>query len=435
MRYYLIVGEASGDLHASRLMRSLKKYDELAEFRFFGGDLMAAEGGTRVKHYKELAYMGFVPVLLHLGTIFSNMKRCKEDIVAWKPDVVILVDYPGFNLNIAKFLKKNTLIPVYYYISPKIWAWKEWRIKSIKRDVSEMFSILPFEVPFYEQKHKYPVHYVGNPTAQEVAEFRAGYHQTHEEFCRENNLDSRKPIIALLAGSRLQEIKDNLPAMIEVAERFEDYQMVLAGAPSIEDEYYDKFLEGTPVRVVKNKTYQLLSHTTAALVTSGTATLETALFNVPQVVCYETPLPKLIRFAFNHVLKVDYISLVNLVANKEVVPEMFADKFTIDGIANELYKIMPGQSARERMLAEYQEVLRELGSKVAPDEAASIMVDLLRKHRAELIRLAKERAEAVAKAAAKAAELARVKAEQEAAIARQKAEEAEQVSQQEINEP
>lgn len=435
MRYYLIVGEASGDLHASRLMRSLKKYDELAEFRFFGGDLMAAEGGTRVKHYKELAYMGFVPVLLHLGTIFSNMKRCKEDIVAWKPDVVILVDYPGFNLNIAKFLKKNTLIPVYYYISPKIWAWKEWRIKSIKRDVSEMFSILPFEVPFYEQKHKYPVHYVGNPTAQEVAEFRAGYHQTHEEFCRENNLDSRKPIIALLAGSRLQEIKDNLPAMIEVAERFEDYQMVLAGAPSIEDEYYDKFLEGTPVRVVKNKTYQLLSHTTAALVTSGTATLETALFNVPQVVCYETPLPKLIRFAFNHVLKVDYISLVNLVANKEVVPEMFADKFTIDGIANELYKIMPGQPARERMLAAYQEVLRELGSKVAPDETASIMVDLLRKHRAELIRLAKERAEAVAKAAAKAAELARVKAEQEAAIARQKAEEAERVSQQEINEP
>lgn len=435
MKYYLIVGEASGDLHASRLMRSLKKYDELAEFRFFGGDLMAAEGGTRVKHYKELAYMGFVPVLLHLDTIFSNMKRCKEDIVAWKPDVVILVDYPGFNLNIAKFLKKNTLIPVYYYISPKIWAWKEWRIKSIKRDVSEMFSILPFEVPFYEQKHKYPVHYVGNPTAQEVAEFRAGYHQTYEEFCRENNLDSHKPIIALLAGSRLQEIKDNLPAMIEVAERFEDYQMVLAGAPSIEDEYYDKFLEGTPVRVVKNKTYQLLSHTTAALVTSGTATLETALFNVPQVVCYETPLPKLIRFAFNHVLKVDYISLVNLVANKEVVPEMFADKFTIDGIANELYKIMPGQPARERMLAEYQEVLRELGSKVAPDEAASIMVDLLRKHRAELIRLAKERAEAVAKAAAKAAELARVKAEQEAAIARQKAEEAERVSQQEINEP
>lgn len=435
MKYYLIVGEASGDLHASNLMRALQHEDPQAEFRFFGGDLMKAVGGTCVKHYRELAYMGFIPVLLHLRTIFRNMDYCKKDVEAWQPDVLILVDYPGFNLKIAEYIKQHTQIPVYYYISPKIWAWKEWRIKSIKRDVSEMFSILPFEVPFYEQKHKYPVHYVGNPTAQEVAEFRAGYHQTHEEFCRENNLDSRKPIIALLAGSRLQEIKDNLPAMIEVAERFEDYQMVLAGAPSIEDEYYDKFLEGTPVRVVKNKTYQLLSHTTAALVTSGTATLETALFNVPQVVCYETPLPKLIRFAFNHVLKVDYISLVNLVANKEVVPEMFADKFTIDGIANELYKIMPRQPARERMLAGYQEVLRELGSKVAPDEAASIMVDLLRKHRAELIRLAKERAEAVAKAAAKAAELARVKAEQEAAIARQKAEEAERVSQQEINEP
>ena len=435
MRYYLIVGEASGDLHASHLMAALRRVDDAAEFRFFGGDKMSDVGGIRVRHYRELAYMGFIPVLMHLPTIFRNMAKCKRDIVEWQPDVVILVDYPGFNLDIAKYVHAKTDIPVYYYISPKIWAWKEWRIKSIKRDVSEMFSILPFEVPFYEQKHKYPVHYVGNPTAQEVAEFRAGYHQTHEEFYRENNLDSRKPIIALLAGSRLQEIKDNLPAMIEVAERFEDYQMVLAGAPSIEDEYYDKFLEGTPVRVVKNKTYQLLSHTTAALVTSGTATLETALFNVPQVVCYETPLPKLIRFAFNHVLKVDYISLVNLVANKEVVPEMFADKFTIDGIANELYKIMPGQPARERMLAEYQEVLRELGSKVAPDEAASIMVDLLRKHRAELIRLAKERAEAVAKAAAKAAELARVKAEQEAAIARQKAEEAERVSQQEINEP
>ena len=435
MKYYLIVGEASGDLHASHLMAALKQVDDNAEFRFFGGNLMSAVGGKRVRHYRELAYMGFIPVLLHLHTIFKNMAMCKRDIVEWQPDALILVDYPGFNLDIAKYIHAKTNIPVYYYISPKIWAWKEWRIKSIKRDVSEMFSILPFEVPFYEQKHKYPVHYVGNPTAQEVAEFRAGYHQTYEEFCRENNLDSRKPIVALLAGSRLQEIKDNLPAMIEVAERFEDYQMVLAGAPSIEDEYYDKFLEGTPVRVVKNKTYQLLSHTTAALVTSGTATLETALFNVPQVVCYETPLPKLIRFAFNHVLKVDYISLVNLVANKEVVPEMFADKFTIDGIANELYKIMPGQPARERMLAEYQEVLRELGSKVAPDEAASIMVDLLRKHRAELIRLAKERAEAAAKAAAKAAELARVKAEQEAAIARQKAEEAERVSQQEINEP
>lgn len=427
MKYYLIVGEASGDLHASRLMRSLKKVDELAEFRFFGGDLMTAEGGTRVKHYKELAYMGFVPVLMHLGTIFSNMKLCKQDIVKWKPDVVILVDYPGFNLNIAKFLKKNTMIPAYYYISPKIWAWKEWRIRSIKRDIAELFSILPFEVDFFEQKHQYPIHYVGNPTAQEVNEFRACYHQTFEDFCTENNLDIRKPIIALLAGSRLQEIKDNLPAMIEVAERFEDYQMVLAGAPSIEDEYYQKFIDGTPVKVVKNKTYPLLANSKVALVTSGTATLETALFDVPQVVCYETPVPKLIRWAFNHILKVKYISLVNLVADREVVKEMFADRFTVDGIANELYQILPGMPERDKMLAGYQEVRAKLGTLVAPDNAASIMYDLIKKHREELIRLARERAEAEARAAAEAAERARIKAEQEAQRAREKAErEAEQ---------
>ena len=423
MKYYLIVGEASGDLHASRLMRSLKKMDEWAEFRFFGGDLMAAEGGTRVKHYKELAYMGFVPVLLHLRTIFANMKKCKEDIVAWKPDAVILVDYPGFNLNIAKFLKKKTNIPAYYYISPKIWAWKEWRIRSIKRDIAELFSILPFEVPFFEKKHKFPIHYVGNPTAQEVNEFRAGYHQSYEEFCSENGLDSHKPILALLAGSRLQEIKDNLPAMIEVAERYEDYQMVLAGAPAIEDAYYATFLKETNVKLVRNKTYPLLSHSTAALVTSGTATLETALFDVPQVVCYETPLPRLVRFAFKHVMSCKYISLVNLIADKEVVQEMFADRFDVDAIADQLYHILPGTEGRTRMLTEYQEVRKSLGDKVAPDEAAAVMYDLLVKRREELLRLAKERAEAEAKAAAEAAERARQKAIAEAEAARQKAEE------------
>lgn len=417
MKYYLIVGEASGDLHASRLMRSLKKVDEFAEFRFFGGDLMAAEGGTRVKHYKELAYMGFVPVLLHLRTIFSNMKMCKEDIVKWKPDVVILVDYPGFNLNIAKFLKKKTNIPAYYYISPKIWAWKEWRIRSIRRDIAEMFSILPFEVPFYEKKHHYPIHYVGNPTAQEVNEFRAGYQQSFEEFCTENQLDTHRPILALLAGSRLQEIKDNLPAMIEVAERFEDFQMVLAGAPSIEDKYYEQFVKGTPVRMVRNKTYQLLSHSTAALVTSGTATLETALFNVPQVVCYETPLPRLVRFAFEHIMSCKHISLVNLIADKEVVQEMFADRFKVDAIADQLYQLLPGMEGRKRMLAEYQVVRERLGNLMAPDEAATIMHGLLVKRRERLLRLARERAEAEA-----AAEEARKLAEEEAKRAKQAAE-------------
>lgn len=434
MKYYLIVGEASGDLHASRLMRSLKKVDEFAEFRFFGGDLMAAEGGTRVKHYKELAYMGFVPVLLHLGTIFSNMKMCKDDIVKWKPDVVILVDYPGFNLNIAKFLKKNTNIPAYYYISPKIWAWKEWRIRSIRRDIAEMFSILPFEVPFYEKKHHYPIHYVGNPTAQEVNEFRVGYQQPFEEFCTENQLDIHRPILALLAGSRLQEIKDNLPAMIEVAERFEDFQMVLAGAPSIEDKYYEQFVKGTPVKMVHNKTYQLLSHSTAALVTSGTATLETALFNVPQVVCYETPLPRLVRFAFDHIMSCKYISLVNLIADKEVVQEMFADRFKIDAIADQLYQLLPGKEGRERMLAEYQVVRERLGNQMAPDEATTIMHGLLVKRRERLLRLAKERAEAeaAAEAARKKAEEAKRLAEEEAKRAKQAAEQLSQTQKEEM---
>lgn len=434
MKYYLIVGEASGDLHASRLMRSLKKVDEFAEFRFFGGDLMAAEGGTRVKHYKELAYMGFVPVLLHLGTIFSNMKMCKDDIVKWKPDVVILVDYPGFNLNIAKFLKKKTNIPAYYYISPKIWAWKEWRIRSIRRDIAEMFSILPFEVPFYEKKHHYPIHYVGNPTAQEVDEFRAGYQQPFEEFCTENQLDIHRPILALLAGSRLQEIRDNLPAMIEVAERFEDFQMVLAGAPSIEDKYYEQFVKGTPVKMVRNKTYQLLSHSTAALVTSGTATLETALFNVPQVVCYETPLPRLVRFAFDHIMSCKYISLVNLIADKEVVQEMFADRFKVDAIADQLYQLLPGKEGRERMLAEYQVVRERLGNQMAPDEAATIMHGLLVKRRERLLRLAKERAEAeaAAEAARKKAEEAKRLAEEEAKRAKQAAEQLSQTQKEEM---
>ena len=376
MKYYLIVGEASGDLHASRLKKSLKKYDAGAEFRFFGGDNMSAVGGERVRHYKELAYMGFVPVLLHLNTIFKNMKMCKEDIVRWHPDVVILVDYPGFNLGIAKFVKKNTKIPVYYYISPKIWAWKEWRIKSIKRDVKEMFSILPFEIDFYEKKHKYKIHYVGNPTAEEVYNFQNQYTENFDYFCAANSLQY-KPIIALLAGSRKQEIKDNLPAMIEAAKRFEDYQLVLAGAPSIDDSYYAKFLKGTNVRIVKNNTYALLSNATAALVTSGTATLETALFNVPQVVCYETPLPKLIRFAFNHIIKVKFISLVNLIVNREVVPELLADRFRVDYIANELYKILPGKQAREDMLQGYREVRERLGDAVAPDNAARIMLRLL----------------------------------------------------------
>lgn len=384
MKYYLIVGEASGDLHASHLMRSLSQYDTEAEFRFFGGDLMTAVGGTRVRHYRELAYMGFVPVLMHLPTIFRNMAMCKRDIVTWQPDVVILVDYPGFNLDIAKYLHRHTRIPAYYYISPKIWAWKEWRIRSIKRDISELFSILPFEVPFFEQRHHYPIHYVGNPTASEVHAFRASYTESRQEFGVRHGLDSRR-IIALLAGSRKQEIKDNLPMMITAVNHLleqqhltQQYQLVVAGAPAIDDDYYAQFITDNHVALVRNQTYALLSHSVAALVTSGTATLETALFGVPQVVCYKTPVPRLIRFAFNHIIRVRFISLVNLIANREVVPELLADRFTMTQIMHHLERILPGGAGREEMTRGYTEVENLLGNDEAPDNAARIMIEKLK---------------------------------------------------------
>ena len=382
MKYYLIAGEASGDLHASRLMRSLKEKDEEAEFRFFGGDLMAAEGGTLVKHYRELAYMGFIPVLMHLPTILKGMRQCKQDIREWQPDVVILVDYPGFNLGIAKYVKASKICPVYYYISPKIWAWKEYRIKAIKRDVDELFSILPFEVEFFEQKHHYPIHYVGNPTAQEVREFLKA--PTTPPPVGEANVTpplregAGGRLIALLAGSRKQEIKDNLPAMIEATRHLTgQYDVVLAGAPSIERAYYEPFIEGTHVKLVMNETYQLLNRATAALVTSGTATLETCMFRVPQVVCYETPLPRLIGWLRKKVLSVKYVSLVNLIADREVVRELVAESFSVDNIRHELERILPGGPDRQRMLDDYEEVHRRLGESDAPDRAAGIMVRLL----------------------------------------------------------
>ena len=378
MKYYLIAGEASGDLHASHLMQALKQRDAEAQFRFFGGDLMTAVGGTRVRHYRELAYMGFIPVLLHLRTILKNMKMCKQDIAQWQPDVVILVDYPGFNLDIAKYvhsqrLKTKSQRPkVYYYISPKIWAWKEYRIKNIKRDVDELFSILPFEIEFFEQKHHYPIHYVGNPTAQEVREFLESQKPTS---------NSQKPIIALLAGSRTQEIKDNLPAMMEATKHLaSQYDIVLAGAPSIEPGYYQQFIAGSHVRLVQNETYPLLAKATAALVTSGTATLETCMFRVPQVVCYETPLPRLIGFLKRHFIKVKYVSLVNLIANREVVRELVAETFSVANIRRELEAVLPGGAKREQMLSDYDEVHRILGDSHAPDEAARIMIELLNKN-------------------------------------------------------
>lgn len=375
MKYYLIVGEASGDLHASNLMRSLKKYDENAEFRFFGGDLMQAVGGTLVKHYKDMAYMGFIPVLLHLRTIFRNMSLCKSDIVEWKPDVLILIDYPGFNLKIAKYIKQHTDIPVYYYISPKIWAWKEYRIKDIKRDIDKMFSILPFEIEFYK-KHDYPICYVGNPSVDSVSAYLDANPYDRESFIKENGL-SDKPIVAILAGSRKQEIKDNLKRMIEVARSFPDYQFVVAGAPGIANEYYRQYID-TDTNIIFSQTYRLLQHSVAAMVTSGTATLETALFGVPQVVCYYMTAGKLVSFLRKFLLKVKYISLVNLITGTETVRELVADEMSVSNLKHEFAAILPGGTKRDAILKGYADLKLILGKPGASEKAAANIVSSLK---------------------------------------------------------
>lgn len=379
MKYYLIAGEASGDLHAGQLMKALKEHDSAAEFRYFGGDEMQGQGGTLVRHYKDTAYMGFIPVLLHLRQIFQNMDLCKQDIVKWQPDVVILIDYPGFNLSVAEYLKKNTTIPVYYYIAPKIWAWKEHRIKNIRRDVDELFSILPFEIEFFEQKHHYPIHYVGNPSLDEVHEFLTQHPDDPEGFRKEYGLDDR-PIIALLAGSRKQEIKDNLPMMAQVAlEHAADYQIVLAGAPNIDLSYYHQYINEGQIRILTGCTYRILQHSAAALVTSGTATLETALFRVPQVVCYYTACGKLVSQLRKLFLKVPFVSLVNLITGDEVVPELVADQMNPERLRRELQGILPGGAQRDAQLEGYQRMLSRLGEPGAPDRAAREMIQLLRK--------------------------------------------------------
>ena len=376
MKYYLIVGEASGDLHASNLMKALKEADPDAQFRFFGGDLMSAVGGTRVKHYKELAYMGFIPVLLHLRTIMSNMSRCKKDIIEWKPDVLILVDYPGFNLSIAEHIHKNSDIPVYYYISPKIWAWKEHRIKNIKRDIDKMFSILPFEVEFYK-KHNYEIDYVGNPCVDAVAAYQENYNETREEFLASSGLPN-KQIVALLAGSRKQEIESNLPMMLDAIEKYPDHLPVIAKAPGIDREYYSQFLQGRKA-ILFEGTYRLLMHSHAALATSGTATLETALFRVPQVVCYATPLPKLYSWLRKKFLKVKYVSLVNLIADKEVVTELVADTMRPSYLDEELKKLLGHNSEyRNKMFEEYDRIIGILGSARASRSAAEAIYNTLK---------------------------------------------------------
>lgn len=374
MKYYLVVGEASGDLHASNLMKSLKIADKDAEFRFFGGDLMQSVGGTLVKHYKELAFMGFIPVLLNLRTIFRNMDICRKDMTEWRPDVVILVDYPGFNLKIAKYVKTKLKVPVYYYISPKIWAWKTYRIRDVKKYVDKMFSILPFETDFYQQ-HDFPVYYVGNPTVDAVAE-RELADESPQAFRTANAL-TQQPVIAVLPGSRRQEIKDNLPDMLKAIAAFPDYQTVIAGAPGIDPDYYRQYTGNSPVKIVFNQTYRLLKQADAALVTSGTATLETSLFRTPQLVCYQTPIKHIVSFVFETFFHVKYISLVNLIADRTIVKELFARYFSSDSIRKELDRILHDKDYRQRMLDGYDEVINILGRPGASQRAAELMVGFL----------------------------------------------------------
>ena len=382
MKYYLIAGEASGDVHASHLMAAIRQEDAEAKFRCFGGDMMAAQGAELVQHYRDLAYMGFFPVLMHLRTILQGMKRCQKDILEWQPDVLILVDYPGFNLKIARFIKQHSNIPIVYYIAPKIWAWKEHRIKDIKRDIDCLLSILPFEKDFYEKKHHYPIYYVGNPTVDEVDAYLQEHPSDADAFRRDNNLDER-PIIALLAGSRKQEVRDNLRRMVEAAEPYtKDYQLVLAAAPGLEDEFYEEQVQCSMINgqcsminVVRDQTFRLLQHSTAALVTSGTATLETALLRVPQVVCYYTKAGRLVSLARRLFLKVPYISLVNLISGEEVVPELVAEKMNTKNVRQHLASILPGGSAREAQLEGYERMATILGEPGAPERAAKIIMN------------------------------------------------------------
>lgn len=385
MKYFLIAGEASGDLHAADVMRALQRKDPDAEFRFIGGDLMCAVGGQLLYHYRRLAYMGIIAVALHLPAILKGLRRCKKEIKDWRPDCVILIDYPGFNMKMAKYVHRQNICPVYYYIAPKIWAWKEYRIKSIRRYVDRLFSILPFEVEFFEQKHHYPISYVGNPSVEEVVRFKSSYKTTFADFSEQHGLEKNRKIIALLAGSRASEIERNLIKMIRAAHPLlqKTYQLVIACAPAVNPAFYEKVLaqltadERAHLHLVRNETYPLLSHAAAALVTSGTATLETALFNVPQVVCYHTAAGKLVSFMRRLVLKVKYISLVNLICDQEVVNELVADEMTVSNVRQALTDILPEGCKHEAVLFGYETMRQRLGGLGAPQRVAEEIYERL----------------------------------------------------------
>jgi lipid-A-disaccharide synthase len=374
MKYYLIAGEASGDLHGSNLMRELKLADPEADFRYFGGDLMQNEGGTLVKHYREMAFMGIVNVVMNLKTIGRNLKFCQKDLLEFQPEVVILIDYPGFNLRLAEFAKGQGF-RIFYYISPKVWAWKEYRAKKIKAFVDELFTILPFETDYFK-KHDIEVNYVGNPLMDSVAEFRKKA-LPKEEFLDKNNLDDR-PIVALLSGSRKQEIKNTLPIMRKAAACYPEFQFVVAGVSSVDKKTYDKILGGFPIPVVYNQTYDLLNNAHSALVASGTATLETALFGVPQTVLYRVEGGRVVQFIMKKFfLKVKWASLPNLILNKEALKEFIQVDLTFKNVRDELHRLLYEQDYRNKITADYNRLMEILGEPGTSKRAAKKMVETL----------------------------------------------------------
>ena len=370
MKYYIIAGEASGDLHAANMMKALKKFDSKAEFRFWGGDLMESVDGQLVKHYKDLAFMGFFEVIMNIRTISKNLKFCKADIKKFKPNCLIFIDYPGFNLRIAKWAKKEG-ITTHYYISPQIWAWKENRISAIKRDIDKMYVIMPFEKDYYEINHTMPVNFVGHPLIDAIAD----RNPTDETLFRQTHELNQKPIIALLPGSRKQEITKMLSVMISVLKSFPDYQFVIAGAPSQDPKFYSSFIKNKNVSFVENNTYDLLSVAHAAVVASGTATLETALFKVPEVVCYKT---SWVSYEIGkRLVKLKFISLVNLILDKEVVTELIQNGFNTKRLTTELNSLLNGEM-REQQLIAYHELETKLGGHGASFKVAELIHNSLK---------------------------------------------------------
>lgn len=373
MKYYVLAGEASGDLHASNLIKEIRLLDGDARFRGFGGDLMEQAGMTVLKHYRDLAFMGLVPVIMNIRTIQKNFRFCEQDMLDFKPDVLILIDYPGFNLRMAKFAKANG-IRTFYYISPKIWAWKKKRVYRVKAHVDEMFTILPFEGDFY-RRYDYPVNYVGNPLLDAILEKKTV--PDFLKFRNENKLPE-KPILAVLPGSRKGEISVLLPIMLEAAAQFPEFQCVVAGAPNMGKEFYQPFMKGKQVPIIWGKTYEILNHSRVAIVASGTATLETAILNIPQVVVYQLTPNWLFKYLKKFFLKTRWVSLVNIILGREAVTELIQSDFTLKNVVNELKKIIDNPENEKRMLADYKEMMVKLGEPGASKKAARLMVDKLK---------------------------------------------------------